>query len=191
MSLGQQFVVAQRIALLWLLCFYSFTAYPGQTVNEPDAYRTSNYNSEVPLGVTGAKVFDSAQQLDEFLRSNPDSIMLDVFPAARKPDNLAATELWIEPSRETISGAIWLANTGYGDPPAELKHFFSQQLAQLTARNKHRAIIIFCEPQCWHSWNASKRAVALGYTNIYWYRSGVSGWQAANMPAVTQQPVRP
>ncbi len=162
-----------------------------QIVEEPAAYRTSNYRSEVPLTLKGAKVIDSAQQLQSFLRQNKNSILLDAYPAPQKPDNFPTNDLWIEPERETLPGAIWLANTGMGNIPAALETLLKTQLTQLSSNDKQRDVIIFCEPACWHSWNAAKRAVSYGYSNIYWYRQGVTGWQQAGFSVTVQQPVRP
>jgi rhodanese-related sulfurtransferase len=38
------------------------------------------------------------------------------------------------------------------------------------------------------SWNAAKRALQLGYSNIAWYREGTDGWLAAGLPLVTITP---
>lgn len=179
------------IVLLSVLLSYSASSDQKQTVKEPATYRTSDYRSEVPLTVAGAKVIDSAQQLQNFLRKNKDSVLLDAFPAPHKPDNFPTDELWIEPERETLPGALWLANTGLGNLPEELETLLKTQLKQLTSNDKKRNVIIFCEPACWHSWNAAKRAASYGYSNIYWYRQGVTGWQEARFPVTVQQPVRP
>ena len=32
------------------------------------------------------------------------------------------------------------------------------------------------------SWNAAKRALALGYTHVAWYPEGTDGWAAADLP---------
>jgi rhodanese-related sulfurtransferase len=32
------------------------------------------------------------------------------------------------------------------------------------------------------SWNAAKRALALGYSNVAWYREGTDGWLASGLP---------
>ncbi len=162
-----------------------------QAIEEPASYRTSNYRSEVPLTLKGAKVIGSAQKLHSFLRKNKGSVLIDAFPAPHKPDNFPINDLWIEPARETLPGAIWLANTGLGNIPEELETLLRTQLKQLTSNDKQRNVIIFCEPACWHSWNAAKRAVSYGYANIYWYRQGVTGWQQAGFPVTEQQPVRP
>jgi PQQ-dependent catabolism-associated CXXCW motif protein len=162
-----------------------------ELVKEPADYRTNDYRSAVPLTVKGAKVIDSAQQLQSFLHKNEDSILLDTFPAPHRPNNFPTNDLWIEPERETLPGALWLANTGMGILPEELDALLTTQLKQLTSNDKQRNVIIFCEPACWHSWNAAKRATSYGYSNIYWYRQGVTGWQQAGFPVTVQQPVRP
>jgi PQQ-dependent catabolism-associated CXXCW motif protein len=44
-------------------------------------------------------------------------------------------------------------------------------------------LVFFCvNSQCWLSYNASLRAAALGYTNVYWYRGGIESWRAAGLP---------
>ena len=44
-------------------------------------------------------------------------------------------------------------------------------------------MVFFCQgAHCWESYNASLRAIDLGYTNVYWYRGGLSSWQEAGLP---------
>ena len=38
------------------------------------------------------------------------------------------------------------------------------------------------------SWNAAKRAVALGYSAVNWYPEGVDGWAAAGGKLVKADP---
>jgi len=38
------------------------------------------------------------------------------------------------------------------------------------------------------SWNAAKRAIALGYT-VAWYPDGTDGWQDAGLPLSVAVPV--
>ncbi len=191
MSVRIKAAVSFCITLLYITFPCLVTADQAKTIKEPHTYRTSNYKSEVPLTVSGAKVIETAQELHNFLQKNPDSVLLDVYPAPRKPDNLPADDIWIEPKRKTLPSAIWLANVGFGTLPQELDILLQKQLKQLTADNNQSAVIIFCEPACWHSWNAAKRAVSYGYPNIYWYRQGVTGWVKAHFPVKTKHPVRP
>jgi rhodanese-related sulfurtransferase len=38
------------------------------------------------------------------------------------------------------------------------------------------------------SWNAAKRILAMGYTNVAWYPEGTDGWTDALLPVVDAQP---
>ncbi|MEQ8896932.1 MAG: rhodanese-like domain-containing protein [Roseovarius sp.] len=58
-----------------------------------------------------------------------------------------------------------------------------QFLGQVTGQLADYPIILYCsDPQCWLSYNATLRAVAAGYTNVYWYRGGITAWQMAGFP---------
>jgi PQQ-dependent catabolism-associated CXXCW motif protein len=66
-----------------------------------------------------------------------------------------------------------------------------QMLMQLTQGNKQIPIVTYCQgPQCWMSYNAALRAIALGYRNVLWYRGGVEAWQQgmSQMAGVGGQP---
>lgn len=162
-----------------------------QPIKEPVDYRMNDYRGTVPMTVRGAGVIEGARQLQDFMDNNNRAILLDVYPAPRKPDNFTKDDLWIEPKRQTLPDALWLANVGMGVLTVELDKLFLLQLEQLTQGDKSHIVVIFCEPECWHSWNAAKRAVSYGYTNIHWYRQGVAGWQKENFPLGTKEPVRP
>jgi rhodanese-related sulfurtransferase len=38
------------------------------------------------------------------------------------------------------------------------------------------------------SWNAAKRALSLGYSNVAWYRDGTDGWSASGLPLENATP---
>ena len=58
-------------------------------------------------------------------------------------------------------------------------------LANRTNNDRTVAIILFCsDPQCWLSYNAALRAMRAGYSNVYWYRGGLTAWQKWNRPVV-------
>ena len=160
-------------------------------IKQPTLYRMSHYQAPVPKTVTGAKVITNAQQLQQFLSDHPKTVLLDVYPAPRKPNSYASSDIWIEPKRTTITHAIWLANVGLGGLTHSLEHHFRQQLDQLSNHNKQQIFVIFCEPKCWHSWNAAKRAASYGFSNIYWYQQGVTGWRNAKYQLVITKPSRP
>jgi rhodanese-related sulfurtransferase len=38
------------------------------------------------------------------------------------------------------------------------------------------------------SWNAAKRAMSLGYSNVAWYPEGADGWAKAGHPLEPREP---
>ncbi|MEP1535752.1 MAG: rhodanese-like domain-containing protein [Paracoccaceae bacterium] len=56
-------------------------------------------------------------------------------------------------------------------------------LHQITGGNQNLPIVIYCsDPMCWLSYNASLRAIAAGYQQVYWYRGGLQAWQMVGLP---------
>jgi PQQ-dependent catabolism-associated CXXCW motif protein len=58
----------------------------------------------------------------------------------------------------------------------------------VTADNPTRPLVFYCQVDCWMSWNAAKRAIALGYARVHWYPDGTDGWSVANLPLAEAQP---
>ncbi len=57
---------------------------------------------------------------------------------------------------------------------------FGGFLNQVTQGNRETPLVFYClSHQCWMSYNASLRAIKLGYTNVLWYRGGIEAWKAA------------
>lgn len=57
---------------------------------------------------------------------------------------------------------------------------FGQFLAKVTEGNKERPLVFYClSTQCWMSYNASLRAINMGYSNVLWYRGGIEAWKGA------------
>lgn len=78
-----------------------------------------------------------------------------------------------------------------GDFNDAVQQQLGQALTQLTQGNKQVPIVTYCQgPQCWMSYNAALRAIALGYQNVLWYRGGLQAWQMAmaQMNGVGGQP---
>ena len=73
--------------------------------------------------------------------------------------------------------------------PPETASWFAQELARLTGGDRARPLVFYCEPQCWMSWNAARRAVReLGYTAVHWYPGGAEAWRAAGMTLAPATP---
>ncbi len=56
-------------------------------------------------------------------------------------------------------------------------------LTEVTRNDPNVPLVFFCGgPQCWMSYNAALRAIALGYRNVLWYRGGLEAWNHAQLP---------
>jgi len=142
---------------------------------EPTEYRTDNYRSPVPLTLKGATVLSNRDALT--LWEAKTAVFIDVYPHPPKPPNLPAGTLWRETTHQSIEDAVWLPNVGYGVLSSANDTYFRQSLDALSGGDKSKRLVFFCLRDCWMSWNAAKRALAYGYSNVDWYRDGTDGWQ--------------
>ena len=158
-------------------------------VPEPDTYRGEPYRAPVPATLQGAAVIDGAEAIRLHGAGVP---FLDVLPRKTRPQGLPEGTVWREPVHETIPGAVWLWDTGYQAlAPAEQARL-ERGLDRATKGDRNSPVVIFCRRDCWMSWNAARRAVALGYAGVHWFPDGVEGWQAAGgAPLVRAVPADP
>lgn len=96
-------------------------------------------------------------------------VLIDVMPAPPRPPSREGDNAWLPNPRHTIPGAVWLPNVGFGSLSDEMEDYFRVNLARLTDGDKGAPIVLFCERDCWMSWNAAKRAVEWGYTGVHWF----------------------
>jgi PQQ-dependent catabolism-associated CXXCW motif protein len=60
---------------------------------------------------------------------------------------------------------------------------FGQYLQQATQGRPNTPLVFYCaSTQCWMSYNAALRAIALGYRQVLWYRGGLQAWKQAGQP---------
>ncbi len=71
------------------------------------------------------------------------------------------------------------------------ERYFRDNLARLSKGDKGAALVFYCLRDCWMSWNAAKRAIALGYGNVHWFPDGTEGWQEAGGELEPGTPVEP
>jgi PQQ-dependent catabolism-associated CXXCW motif protein len=143
----------------------------------PEGYRLSDYRAPVARQVPGAVTVTTAEL--ERLIAAGDIVLVDVLPQPPRPQGLAPGTRWLPPRHYSLPGAVWLPNTGYGALAPDQEAYFRDGLERVTGRRRDARIVFFCEPDCWMSWNATKRAVALGYTGAHFYPEGAAGWAAA------------
>lgn len=80
-------------------------------------------------------------------------------------------------------------NVGYGVLAPAVEDYFKRNLEKLTGGDKSKAVVFYCLRDCWMSWNAAKRALTYGYTNVNWYPDGTDGWQEIGLPVTEVKPV--
>jgi PQQ-dependent catabolism-associated CXXCW motif protein len=157
-----------------------------ESVPEPAVYRADNYRAPVPATLAGARVL-TTEEAEEMWRAGA-AAFVDVLPHPPKPKNLPAGTIWREKPRLNIPGSVWLPDTGYGTLAAATEDYLRRGLARASGGDKAKLVVIYCQADCWMSWNAAKRALSYGYPNVAWYREGTDGWQRANLPVVEAVP---
>lgn len=152
-----------------------------------DGYRIAELQAPVPQALPGA-VTVGTTAVRSILEAGG-AALVDVLPAPNRPEGLPPTALWMPPERRNIPGSAWLPNVGYGRLSDDLEEYFRANLDRLTGGHLDRRIVIYCLADCWMSWNAARRAASYGYTAVYWYPDGTTGWKAAGLPLETGVPV--
>ena len=151
-----------------------------QTVPEPTEYRTDHYRGPVPATLNGAIVIGPEEAHDLWVSGVAGFV--DVLPQPPKPANLPKGTIWRDKARNTIPGALWMPNVGYGAIADVTAAYFRAGLEAATSGDKDRPVVIFCLEDCWMSWNAAKRAVEWGYGAVYWLPEGSDGWALWGYP---------
>lgn len=172
------------VGLLCLALLGAGTALSAFDNDEATGYRMQNYRSPVTLPVQGGRRVEIGE-VDALIEAG--AVLVDVMPQRGGYD--PETGVWrLVDRRETIPGAVWLPNTGAGRIEPRLMAYLAGALDRLARGDKTRALVFFCMADCWMSWNAVKRAAALGYTKVYWYADGSDGWIEADRALVTADP---
>jgi PQQ-dependent catabolism-associated CXXCW motif protein len=153
---------------------------------EPEGYRTDNYRAPVPATLEGARVLTTAEA--ESIWREKRGAFIDVLPRPPRPKNLPAGTVWRDKPRFNIPGSIWLPDTGYGTLAAATEDYLRNGVERSSRGNKAALLVFYCLADCWMSWNAAKRVLSWGYTNVSWYPDGTDGWERAKLPTAESQP---
>jgi PQQ-dependent catabolism-associated CXXCW motif protein len=179
--------MTDRVACVMLaLVMLTSAARAEELVPEPNGYRTEDYRAPVPDTLAGARVLSTIEA--EAIWRARTGVFIDVLPRPPKPPNLPAGTVWRDKPRFNIPGSIWLPDTGYGELAAATAEYLRQGLLHASGGNRTSLIVMYCQADCWMSWNAAKRALSFGYSNIAWYPDGTDGWERANLPTAEAQP---
>ncbi|MBB4022377.1 MULTISPECIES: rhodanese-like domain-containing protein [Actibacterium] len=128
--------------------------------------RQGQFHAPTPTSLPGANVVSTAG-LATALNNGMQMVLIDVLGG-----DYSLPNAFVAPAMAT---------------PGSLNDRMQQQtwqwLGQITDGQTDTPIVIYCsDPMCWLSYNGALRAVAAGYSNVYWYRGGIQAWQMAGLP---------
>jgi PQQ-dependent catabolism-associated CXXCW motif protein len=177
----------RRLALCLVLGALVFApAARAGDVAEPDGYRTDNYRSPTPATLRGAKVVGTEEA--EAIWKSGNAVFVDVMPHPPRPPGLPHGTIWREKPRLNIPGSTWLPDTGYGALAPVTETYLRTNLDRVSGGDRGKLLVFYCLRNCWMSWNAAKRALAMGYSNVAWYPDGTDGWDEASLPLKESKP---
>jgi len=157
-----------------------------QNPPEPAGYRLSDYRAPTPATLAGARVLTTEEAYD--LWRNRAAAFVDALPAAPRPQGLKPEVVWRDKPRFDIPGGLWLPDTGYGELAPVMETYFEAGLRKATGGDMAKPLVFYCLRNCWMSWNAAKRAIAVGYRDVAWYPDGTDGWSEAGHPLESRKP---
>jgi len=175
-----RFIEHRLVLLTFATLPWMPTSAPAQHVPEPEGYRTENYRAPTPATLDGARVLTTTDA--HRIWTEREAIFLDVLPRPPRPANLPPGTIWRDKPRLSIPGSIWLPDTGYGALAPVMEGYLRSNLARISAGDRAKLLVVFCQRACWMSWNVAKRVLTMGYINVAWYPDGTDGWQEANLP---------
>lgn len=157
---------------IFVLSLVCLLAQGEERLFDEQGYRVAWFRSPTPENAEGAETL-TVEQLERLLDKDPRPLLLDVLP-------LTWMGVWVEMEpHHSLPGAVWLPNVGQAELDPLWDRYLDQNLERLTSGKKGHSVVVFCRADCWYSWNAVKRIVRRGYSDIYWYRLGTDGWLEA------------
>ena len=156
-------------------------------IDPASGFRISHYRAVVPDTAPGATRVGTKEV--ETIYKDGKAAFIDVVPSTGAGFDPDTGEWRLSERHANIPGSKWLPDVGRGAPGAVLESYFMANLASLTGGDKAHPILIYCQADCWMSWNAVKRAATYGYANIYWYPDGIDGWAEWDNPTAPAVPV--
>ncbi len=191
-SARSQYIICRYLQVMMVVvCISLFEvsfASAADEVLEPPGYRMEDYDAPVPAQVTGATTVDAIAV--KRLMEEQNALVIDVIPEHRKPDFLPENQIWIPPAHQGVAGSVWLPDIGYGVLSDTTEKYFKDNLEKYTNAENNHPVVFYCRMDCWMSWNAAKRALTYGYSNIYWFANGIDGWDFEDfaVQALTAEP---
>ena len=154
-------------------------------------YRISAYRASAPSSINGGKLIgiDALEVLIE--KEKP--LLVDVMYFDHGLlSRLSFGLLGPNPNRMNIPGSVWLPKLGQGKVDEIELAQIKTTLTQLTGGNMEKPMVYYCLSNCWVSWNAARRAIEMGYKQVYWFKDGTDVWSDAGLklePATPQNAI--
>jgi PQQ-dependent catabolism-associated CXXCW motif protein len=129
----------------------------------PQNVLQTRLGSKTPTSIPGARVVTTVQ-LRNALQSRVRFLLIDA---------------WDDTQHESIPGAVRIPYAGRpGSFDDNVEKSLFQELSRRTGSNPGYPIVFYCAgSDCWESYNATLRAEAMGYSNVFWYRGGMTAWR--------------
>ena len=156
-------------------------------IDPKTGYRMGHYRAPTPPALRGATRINAKQLTYATQKSG--ALLIDVMAHIGAGWDPISGEWLISKPRLNIPGSIWLPDVGAGHLSIELEKYFKSNIAQLTKNDKSMPLIIYCQSDCWMSWNAVRRLRDWGYTHLLWYPEGSDGWLEAGHKLVNATPI--
>jgi PQQ-dependent catabolism-associated CXXCW motif protein len=152
----------------------------GPLFSSQNGYRTAEIRSATPTSIDGGKVI-SLDELEALLKSGS-PILIDVIARDGGLVHWVRNGGKSAPVRRNIPGSVWMPLLGRADLPAPVETAQISAVRALTGHNFNRPLVIYCQADCWTSWNAARRMILAGFKNVYWFREGTDLWADAGLP---------
>lgn len=130
-----------------------------------DTLRSNRVYDPTPTTVPGGKVIKTGE-LQALKNTEPAPLLINVLQGL---------------TVRTIPGSTWLSGAGAGGSfNDKTQDKLAAKLKALTQGKRDRPLVFYClSAECWGAYNATLRALKLGYTNVAWYRGGIHAWESA------------
>ncbi|HEV2955355.1 MAG TPA: tetratricopeptide repeat protein [Xanthobacteraceae bacterium] len=133
---------------------------------KPQATLQASMASNTPTSIPGGRIIDTLA-----LKAALKSGVLEAQP-------FILIDAWSNTGHIAIPKAVQIAYAGRaGTFDDETQRRLGEELKSRTGNNPNMPLVFSCLGSgCWESYNASLRAINLGYSHVYWYRGGLNAW---------------
>jgi PQQ-dependent catabolism-associated CXXCW motif protein len=146
-------------------------------------YRLTAYRAAAPAAIEGGKLINVDAL--EILIEKEKPLLIDVMYFDHGLlSRVSFGLLGPNQNRMNIPDSVWLPKFGQGKlTDAEILNF-KNTLAKLSEGDLNKPMVYYCLSDCWVSWNASRRAIEMGYKRVYWFKDGTDVWNDAGLKLV-------